>query len=146
MLSKKVDIWAEIHFSKVFDNVGRILTGLKFSLISFLPFLLTGVTSANFKKEGKVEVLIALFMPVYKKSTNIENKCQHIFIVSQIYFLSGYWLVREQRLYCFPKFLIIYNIYLIPILLIFYFSFFQERHTFIPLFYIKLAGFFCFLS
>ena len=50
---------------------------------------------------------------------------------------------REQRFYCFPKFLIIYNNFSHPnfgnFLL---FSFFQERHTFISLIYIKLAGFF----
>ena len=58
-------------FLKNFDNVGRILTALKFSFISFLPFLCTGVTSANFKEEGQLEDLIALFMPVPKKSENI---------------------------------------------------------------------------
>ena len=55
----------------MFDNVGRILTGLKFSFISFLPLLYTGVTSVDFKEEGKLEDLIALFMLVHKKSTNI---------------------------------------------------------------------------
>ena len=60
-----------IHFSKIFDNVGRILTGLKFSFISFLPFLCMGVTPANFKEEGKLKDLIALFMLVHKKSANI---------------------------------------------------------------------------
>ena len=59
-----------IHFSNIFD-VGRILAGLKFSFISFLPFLCTGVTSANFKEEGKLKDLIVLFMLVNKKSTNI---------------------------------------------------------------------------
>ena len=58
-------------FLKNFDNVGRILTGLKFSFISFLPLLYTGVTSVDFKEEGKLEDLIALFMLVHKKSTNI---------------------------------------------------------------------------
>ena len=60
-----------IHFSKIFDNVGRILTGLKFSFISFLPFLCMGVTPANFKEEGKLKDLIALFMLVHKMSANI---------------------------------------------------------------------------
>ena len=55
----------------MFDNVGRIITGLNFSFISFLPFLCTSVTSANFKEEGKLEDLIALFMLVHKKSANI---------------------------------------------------------------------------
>ena len=71
MLSKKVDIWTNIHFSKTFNNVGRILTGLKFSFISFLRFLCMGVTSANSKDEGKLEDLIALFVLVHKKSANI---------------------------------------------------------------------------
>ena len=71
MLSKKVDNLANLRFSKTFDNVGRILTGLKFSFISFLPFLCMVVTSGNFKEEGKLEDLIALFMLVHKKSANI---------------------------------------------------------------------------
>ena len=56
MLSKRVDICVNKDFSKNFDNIGRILTGLKFSFIPFLLFLCTGVTSANFKEEGKLEV------------------------------------------------------------------------------------------
>ena len=66
MLSKKVDNLANLRFSKTFDNVGRILTGLKFSFISFLPFLCMGVTSDNSKEERKLEDLIALFMLVHK--------------------------------------------------------------------------------
>ena len=58
-------------FSEIFDNVGRILNGLKFSFKSFLPFLCKGVTSADFKEEGKLADLIALFMLIHKKSTNI---------------------------------------------------------------------------
>ena len=61
MLSKKVDIWTNMHFSKIFHKVGRILTSLKFSL-SFLLFLCKGVTSANFKEEGKLADLIVPFM------------------------------------------------------------------------------------
>ena len=61
MLSKKVDIWTNMHFSKVFHKVGRILTSLKFSL-SFLLFLCKGVTSANFKEERKLADLIIPFM------------------------------------------------------------------------------------
>ena len=58
-------------------------------------------------------------------------RCEHLFIFSQIYFLSGYWLVREQRFYCFPKFLIIYNIFLIQVLVIFFSSFFsREAHMY----------------
>ena len=57
-----------MHFSKIFDNVGRILTDLKFSFISFIPFLCTGETSANFKEKGKLEDLIALFMLVHNRS------------------------------------------------------------------------------
>ena len=71
MLLKKVHIWANIHFSKIFDNVGRIITDLKLPFIPFLPFLCTDVTSANFKREGKLENLIALFMLVHKKSAKI---------------------------------------------------------------------------
>ena len=70
MLSKNVDIWENIHFSKFFDNIGRILIGLKFSFISFRPFLCTGVTSANFKEERKPKDLIALFVLVHKNSAN----------------------------------------------------------------------------
>ena len=53
-------------------------------------------------------------------------RCEHLFIFSRAYFLSGYWLVREQRFYCFPKFLIIYNIFLIQILVIFFFNLFSR--------------------
>ena len=35
--------------------LGRILTDLKLSVITFLPFLCTGVTWANSKEEGKIE-------------------------------------------------------------------------------------------
>ena len=63
---------SKLNFSKIFDNVDRILTGLKFHILSY-PFFLfyAWVTSANFKEEGKLEDLIALFMLVHKKSTNI---------------------------------------------------------------------------
>ena len=71
MLSKKVDICANIHFSKVFDNVGGILTGLKFSFLSFLPFLCTSATSVNSREEGKLEELITLLMLVHKNFVNI---------------------------------------------------------------------------
>ena len=56
--------------------------------------------------------------------------------------------LSESRFYCFPKFLIILflTFFFIQILVIFFFCLFQERHSFIPLFYIKLTGFFCFLS
>ena len=68
---KKVDNLVNLHFSKTFDNVGRILTGLKFSFIAFLAFLCTGVMSDNSKEERKLDYLIALLMLVHKKSTNI---------------------------------------------------------------------------
>ena len=71
MLVKRVDIWANINFSKVFGNVGRRLTRLKFSFISFLQFLCTCVTLANFQEERKHEDLIALLMLIHKKSTYI---------------------------------------------------------------------------
>ena len=59
-------------------------------------------------------------------------RCEHLFIFSQIYFLSRYWLVREQRFCCSPKFLIIYNIFVIQILVIIFFSFFSsETHLFL---------------
>ena len=69
VLSKKVDIWVNI-FQNFFDNMGRKRTGLKFSFISILLFLCKGVTSANFKEEGKHADLIALFMLVHKKFSN----------------------------------------------------------------------------
>ena len=55
--------------------------------------------------------------------------------------LFSLWILtcQKQRSYCFRKFLIIYNIFLVQILVISFFNFFQERHTFIPLFYIKVA-------
>ena len=61
-------------------------------------------------------------------------------------FLSGYWIVRDERVYCFRNFFLIYYIFLIQILVILFFSFFQEIHTFISLFYIELDIFFCFPS
>lgn len=69
-VTKKVDIWEKIHFSKVIDKVGRILTSLKFCFISFLAFLCKAVTSINFKEEGKLSDLIAPFMLVHKSSAN----------------------------------------------------------------------------
>ena len=71
LLSKKVDVWANIHFSKIFDKIGRLLTGLNFSFISFLPFLYKGVTSVNFKEEWKLADLIVPFMLVHKCSASI---------------------------------------------------------------------------
>ena len=71
MWSEKVDVWANIHFIKNFDKVGRVLTGLKFSFISFLPFLCNSATSVNFKKEGKLSDLTPLFMLVHKNFANI---------------------------------------------------------------------------
>ena len=228
MLSKKVDIWVNIHFSKIFDKGGGILTGLRFFIISFLSFLCKGVISANFKEEEKLADLIAPLMLVSKTSTNIMgilvfcgalvlSNLRISFLISPIftssksnilfllffrisrmlawflYFkmalktgssmftvtesnfgISNFFtifekklfrfsalisifsfsvrfifslerLVREQRCYCFSKFLTIYDIFLIPISLILFFSIFQEGYTFIPLFYIKLVVFFCFL-
>ena len=60
-----------MHFSKIFDNVSRILTSLKFSFIYFLSFLCTGVTSVNFKDKRKLKHLIALYILLHKKSANI---------------------------------------------------------------------------
>ena len=42
------------NFSKVVDKVGRILIALKFTFISFLPFLCTNVTATYFKQEGNL--------------------------------------------------------------------------------------------
>ena len=67
---QKLYIWANIHFSNFFIKLGRIFD-LKFFFISFLPFLCKGVTSANFKIEGKCADLIAPFMLVHKNSKNI---------------------------------------------------------------------------
>ena len=86
--SKKAEIWANMHFSKIFDKVGRILTVLKFSLISFLPFLFKGVTSANFKEEGKLADLIAPFMLVYKISANISIFSLIIYFLISLIFTS----------------------------------------------------------
>ena len=61
-----------------------------------------------------------------------------LFILSRVYFLSGYWLVREQRFYCFPNFLIIYNIFLIQTLLISFFRVFS-RETYIYSFVLHKA-------
>ena len=77
-----------MHFSKIFDKVGRILTVLKFSLISFLPFLFKGVTSANFKEEGKLANLIAPFMLVYKISANISIFSLIIYFLISLNFTS----------------------------------------------------------
>ena len=39
--------------SNTFENIGRMLTGLQFSLKSlFIPFLCKGVTPAIFKQDG----------------------------------------------------------------------------------------------
>ena len=68
---EKVDILPNTHYSKIFDKVSRLLTGLKFSFIFFLPLLCKGVMSANFKKEGKPVDLIALLMFKHKNSLSI---------------------------------------------------------------------------
>ena len=68
-------------------------------------------------------------------------KSERLLIFSQIYFLPESCLVREQRFYCFRKFLFIQNIFLIQVFVILFFSLFLERHAFIPLLYIKLTGF-----
>ena len=60
-----------MHFSKFFDKLGRVLTGIKLPFIFFLPFLCKDVTSPNFKGEGKLADLIAAFILVYKMSANI---------------------------------------------------------------------------
>ena len=64
VLSKRLDIW-QIYFLKIFDNVGRTIIGLKFSFISYLPFLYKGVTSANSKEKGK---LADLFCTLYART------------------------------------------------------------------------------
>ena len=58
-------------FQQTCTDVGRRLTDLKFCFITFLPFLCTDVTPANFKDEGKLEDLISLSMLVHKMSANI---------------------------------------------------------------------------
>ena len=102
MLSKKVDNLANLRFSKTFDNVGRILTGLKFSFISFLPFLCMGVTSDNSKEERKLEDLIALFMLVHKKSTNI-SIFSLIILVRILIFCEALVLSNLKNFFDFPN-------------------------------------------
>ena len=54
------------------DNVGRILPGIWFSLLSFLP-LCKGVITASFKQLGKLQVLIASFKDSSKKDAKISG-------------------------------------------------------------------------
>ena len=76
------------------------------------------------------------------KVTAISNSNASVFSVK--FFFSLDTDFSEQRFYGFPKFLIIYNIFFIQILVILFFNLFQKRHTFVPLFYKKLAVFFFF--
>ena len=89
-VTEKVDIWENIHFSKVIDKVGRILTSLKFCFISFLAFLCKAVTSINFKEEGKLSDLIAPFMLVHKSSANyfINNSSRNIGFLQSFSFIQ----------------------------------------------------------
>ena len=57
--------------SNTFENIGRILSGRKFSFKSFLPFLCIGVTSAIFKQDRNEDDLKELLMFVHKKSANM---------------------------------------------------------------------------
>ena len=101
-----------------------------------LMFLVTELFELNFG-------ILSFFTILERNSKSLLFK---IWMSSSFHFqldLFFFWTLIS--FYCFPKFLIIYNIFLFRILVIF-FSFFQERHTFIPLFYIKLVAFFCFLS
>ena len=72
----------------------------------------------------------------YIRKKNIQNlcsfrfSCEHLFIFSRFYFLSGYWLVREQKVLLFSKISYYLQHFFIQILVIFVFSFFQQRHTF----------------
>ena len=55
----------------MFDNVVRTLTGLKCPFIFFLPFLCKGVTSDNFKEEGKLNCTV--YGCTYKVRKYINN-------------------------------------------------------------------------
>ena len=72
-------------FQQTCTDVGRRLTDLKFCFITFLPFLCTDVTPANFKDEGKLEDLISLSMLVHKLSANIS-----IFFLIILVGISGF--------------------------------------------------------
>ena len=72
MLSKKLDICANMLLSNTFQAIGRILTGLWFPFKSFLPFLCKGVTSA-IKQDGNEGDLKVLLMFVHKRSTKMSN-------------------------------------------------------------------------
>ena len=82
---EKVDIWVSIHFSKIFDNVDRILILPKFSFISFLPLLCKNVTSTYFEKKRKLADLIALFFLVYKNFANISILSLIIAVVRSVF-------------------------------------------------------------
>ena len=49
-----------MHFPNIFDKFGRMLTGLRFSLICFLPFLCKEVISAWLRISGNVDNLMEL--------------------------------------------------------------------------------------
>ena len=59
--------------SNTFENIGRIITGLQFSLKSFLLFLYKGVTSTIFKQDGNENDLKEVLMFVYKKSASMSE-------------------------------------------------------------------------
>ena len=56
-----------MHFSNIFDEFGRMLTGLLFPLISFLPFLYKGVISACLRISGNVDNFMELLNLLQRK-------------------------------------------------------------------------------
>ena len=89
----------------IFNVFGNQIACIKFRISSFFMI---------FEKE------------LFKVSVVSDFKSECFFIFSPIYFLCEYCLVRELSFHCLPKFLI-HNIFLIQILLILFFSLFQER-------------------
>ena len=108
MLSKKVDITANTHFSKIFDKVARILTGLKLSFISFPLFLCKGVMSTSFKEKEKLRDLIAPFMLVHKNSANI-SVFSLIILVGISVFCEAFVLSDLRISFRFPQLSVLRN-------------------------------------
>lgn len=71
-------------------------------------------------------------------------KSELLFIFSQIVFIFSIALSESKGLTVFQNFLLWITFSLFKFSK-YFFSLFQKRHTFIPLFYTKLTGFFCFL-
>ena len=85
MLSKELDICANMLFENTFKSIGRILTGLQFCFFkSSLPFLCKRVTPAIFKQDGNENDLKELLMFLHKELANMSMFSLIILILTLI--------------------------------------------------------------